>query len=71
MSSYRIETTVSDQGTLIIKDVPFPPGDQVEVTVRELVPSTGGSAHYPLRGTPYEFLRPFDGVAEKDWEVLQ
>lgn len=64
MQSYRIETTVSEQGTLVIKDVPFSVGDHVEVIVREVESRTSGGSRYPLRGTPYEFHQPFDSVAE-------
>jgi hypothetical protein len=71
MQSYRIETTVSEKGTLVIKDVPFLAGEHVEVIVREMESSSPSDSHYPLRGTPYELQQPFDSVAEKEWDVLQ
>ncbi|MCC6126762.1 MAG: hypothetical protein IT426_17505 [Pirellulales bacterium] len=71
MQSYRIETTVSEQGTLVIQDVPFPPGDHVEVVVREVENSPDGQAKYALRGTPYEYRQPFDSVAEAEWGAGQ
>jgi hypothetical protein len=71
MQSYRIETTVSEQGTLVIKDVPFPAGDHVEVIIRDVESPSPNSSLYPLRGTPYELHQPFDSVAAEEWEVLQ
>jgi hypothetical protein len=71
MQSYRVETTVSEQGTLVIKDVPFSAGDHVEVIIRDVENATPDGSLYPLRGTPYEFHQPFDSVAADEWEVLQ
>jgi hypothetical protein len=71
MLSYRIETTVSEQGTLVIQGVPFPPGDHVEVVVREVENTPAGNSKYPLRGTLYEYHEPFGSVAEEDWGALQ
>ena len=42
MQSYRVETTVSEKGTLVIKDVPFSAGEHVEVIVREMESSLPG-----------------------------
>ena len=71
MQPYRLETTVSEQGTLIIKGVPFPAGEHVEVIIREIESVSTDSLRYPLRGTPYELHQPFESVAEEEWEVLQ
>jgi hypothetical protein len=69
MQSYRVETTVSEKGTLVIKDIPFSVGEHVEVIVREMELSSPGDSRYPLRGTPYEFHQPFDSVAECSQEL--
>jgi hypothetical protein len=71
MQSYRIETTVSEKGTLVIKDVPFSAGEHVEVIVREMEGSLPNDSRYPLRGTPYQLNQPFDSVAEEEWEALK
>ena len=31
----------------------------------------GGQDRYPLRGEPYRYDRPYDPVAEDDWEALE
>ncbi|MGW8257399.1 MAG: hypothetical protein ACWGMZ_07945 [Thermoguttaceae bacterium] len=69
MQSYRVETTISEQGTLLIKNVPFSAGEHVEVIVREMEGIAPGSAQYSLRGTPFKHNEPFAGVAEEDWET--
>ena len=71
MSVYRITTTIASNGTLTIEDVPFEPGDQVEVVVRRSSQAPVAQSRYPLRGTPIRYIDPFDSVAEEDWEVLQ
>jgi hypothetical protein len=63
----RIETTVSGDRTVIVKDMPFPPGERVEVVVRSHDPQNRGD--YPLRGKPFRYIDPFEGVAENDWEA--
>ncbi len=35
MNAYRIETVINSDGTLFLKNVPFQPGDEVEVIVIE------------------------------------
>jgi hypothetical protein len=64
----RIETTVSGDGTIIVKDAAFPPGEHVEVVVRAL--DAQQHHDYPLRGQPFQYVDPCESVAENDWEVL-
>jgi hypothetical protein len=72
MNAHRIETTVNPDGTLLIKDIPFQPGDQVEVIVIERTPPLPpeGKDRYPLRGKPLQYNAPFEPVAEAEWGVL-
>ena len=67
----RIETTVSDDGTVTVKDTPFSPGEPVEVVVCPLAKKPNAANTYPLRGTPIHYIDPFAGVAEDDWEAAQ
>ena len=71
MQSYRVETTVTEQGTLLVQGIPFPPGDHVEVVIREVENAPVGESKYPLRGTPYEYRQPFGSVAEDEWGAMQ
>jgi hypothetical protein len=70
MQVCRVETTVLGDGTVVLKDVPFPPGETVEVVVRTRHAPGCGNAAYPLRGKPVRYLDPFEGIAEEDWEAL-
>lgn len=70
MQDYRVETTVSNDGSLSIKGLPFKAGDKVEVIIRGRNNTAGTGKCYPLRGKPIEYTDPFGSVAEEDWEAL-
>ena len=68
----QIHTTVSEDKSVTLKNVPFQPGEHVEVVVcSEDVKRRGGSDPYPLRGKPVQYLDPFEGIAEDNWEATQ
>lgn len=71
MQDYRLETSVSNDGTLTIKGLPFQAGDRVEVIIRSHKHGEGKGMCYPLRGKPIKYSDPFDSVAEEDWETLR
>jgi hypothetical protein len=64
----RLKTTISKDGKLSIKGLPFPPGETVEVTVRAKK-QTKSTKKYPLRGKAVVYHAPFNGVADEDWEA--
>jgi len=64
----RIETTLQQDGTLTLKDLPFHAGETVEVVVTpKPAPQNGGD--YPLRGTQVIYAEPFEPVAAGEWEA--
>lgn len=69
MSTCRVETTVSNDGTVVVKNVPFLPGEQVEVVVSSKESSAPARDAYPLRGKPLRYVDPFEGVAQDTWET--
>ncbi|MBM4025385.1 MAG: hypothetical protein FJ280_08250 [Planctomycetes bacterium] len=71
MLDYRVETRVSSDKSLTLRDLPFAVGDQVEVIVRSQEHPERNGKRYPLRGKPVRYTEPFRGVAEEDWEALQ
>jgi hypothetical protein len=80
MNAYKIETIVSEDGSLILKGLPFHMGDAVEVIILEKSPSQEEKAVveqpapnlYPLRGKVLYYEEPFEpAVLAEDWEVLQ
>lgn len=68
---YRCETRIDETGHLRLSQLPFDPGDEVEVIVRRRRPRMESASRYPLRGLPYRYDRPTDPVAEDDWAVLK
>lgn len=72
LQAYRTETTLTQDGTLVLEHLPFYAGDAVEVIVLAEMPARLTEDRYALRGTVIEYIDPFGpAVAEADWEVLQ
>jgi hypothetical protein len=69
MQAYKTEATVEEDGSLIIRSLPFPRGERVEVIVLPASPHPSSQDRYPLRGMPYEYHAPTEPVAEDDWEA--
>ncbi|MEK6304518.1 MAG: hypothetical protein AABO41_27845 [Acidobacteriota bacterium] len=70
MERHRIETTLKQDGILIIEGLPFHAGETVEVIILPSGAPRERSA-YPLRGTPVKFAEPFEPVAAEDWEAAK
>ena len=71
MNVHRIETTVANDGTLTLTDLPFHAGEAVEVLILPRAQKLSGQERYPLHGKPIQYVNPTDPVAEEDWAVLQ
>jgi hypothetical protein len=55
----RVETIVSNDGTLVIAGLPFQAGDRVEVIVRDRLREQADGQRYPLRGKPIRYTLDF------------
>ena len=68
--AYRTESTVAEDGTLNLRNLPFPPGEAVEVI---LIPrpreATSLGVGDLLRGSVLRYDDPTAPVAEGDWEL--
>ena len=80
MNAHKIETVLTEDGTLTLRGLPFRAGDTVEVIILERHTSQQkqGLKHqpdknvYPLRDTqPYRYDDPTEPVALEDWEALK
>jgi hypothetical protein len=71
MQAFRIETKVQEDGSLMVKDLPFVSGEMVEVIILPQQPSVSQHKAYPLRGTKVIYHDPFKPVAESDWEAAE
>jgi hypothetical protein len=69
MQAHRAETTLSEDGVITLRDLPFRRGEAVEVIVLPFATATAAAVRYPLRGTPVKLLAPTEPVAEADWEA--
>lgn len=71
MQAYRTETVVPQDGELRLKQLPFRPGELVEVIVlsRRMEQSDGQA--FALKDTVVKYDAPTDPVAAEDWSVLQ
>ena len=71
MQAHWRETTVGEHGELILKGLPFDPGQPVEVLVvsKPLGSTTDGVRS--LRDSVLEFREPLEPVAGEDWDALQ
>lgn len=71
MNAHRIETILTETGTLILRDIPFQAGDTVEVIILERRSPHPASNPYPLHGKVIRYDDPTETVAVEDWQVLQ
>jgi hypothetical protein len=71
MKAHKIETTLIENGTLLLKDLPFQVGDCVEVIILEIHPQPSESSSYPLHDKqPYCYQDPFEYATPlEDWEI--
>lgn len=70
MEAYKTAATIEKPGELHLAELPFRTGDEVEVILLRRRRKTA-EKRYPLRGTPLRYDKPFDPVAEEDWDALR
>jgi hypothetical protein len=68
---YRVHSQVSPDGTLRLKNLPFQPGETVEVIVLAEERRALEQRRYPLRGLPLTYENPTGPVGSSDWDALQ
>ena len=70
MNAHRIETTLPENRTLTLRDVPLEAGAAIEIIVLER--SEKARPTYPLRGTTAHYEAPFEPASPaEDWDVLR
>jgi hypothetical protein len=71
VEAHWLEATVGENRKLILENLPFEPGQPVQVLVlSRTAPSPGGQTT-TLRDSVLEYRDPFEPVAGEDWEVLR
>ncbi|AFZ22527.1 hypothetical protein Cylst_0150 [Cylindrospermum stagnale PCC 7417] len=71
MLAHRIETTVKDDRTLTLENLPFTSGEQVEVIILSRPRKISEQNKYPFRGFPVQYIEPTEPIAQEDWEAAQ
>ena len=69
--AYRVQSQVSPDGTLKLENVPFQPGETVEVIVLAEERVVREQRRYPLRGKPLKYREPMEGISTSEWDALQ
>ena len=60
---------IAEDGTLKQENLPFEPGEEVEVIVLAEVRNAHRERRYPLRGTPLVYEDPTGPVGDADWQA--
>lgn len=65
-----VETRLDEDGVLTVTGLPFRAGELLRVQIERASPN--GDRKFPLRGTPYRYVDPFESACPPDdWDVLQ
>jgi hypothetical protein len=71
MNAHKLAATLMEDGTLVLKGLPFHAGDTVEIIIleqpKEECPSQESQADYPLQETVLRYDDPFEPVVDKDY----
>ena len=71
MSTFRLDITLTQDGTLTLSDLPFQAGDSVEIIIVSRKSTSAGQNGYSLHGKVIRYENPTEPVAQEDWEALQ
>jgi hypothetical protein len=69
MRAYRVEQTLSEDGVLELRALPFQAGEIVEVIILSREDKVYETQSFPLQGQVLRYERPTEPVAQDDWEV--
>ena len=69
--AYRVEAVLTEDGRLLLDELPFRAGQAVEVIVSPTSGAERTSARHPLHGMVIRFDDPTAPVADRDWSVLE
>lgn len=70
MRVYSVEKVISENGTMQLDALPFPPGELVDVIVLARKKSVDGPRVHTLKGSVLKYEQPFEPVADNDWDAL-
>ena len=70
VNAHWTESQVGQDGELTLHNLPFAPGQAVEVLILPK-PAPAASATVSLLGSVLEYQEPFEPVAADDWDSLR
>lgn len=62
MNAHKIETTINENGQLLLTNLPFQAGDPVEVIILKQPVDHPQTNTYPLKGTVQTYDMPFESA---------
>jgi hypothetical protein len=71
MQAYRLEAVVPNNGELQLKQLPFLPGETIEIIILSMNKPANETNLFPLKNTVLKYEDPTEPIAENDWDVLQ
>lgn len=71
MLAYSVEKIVTQNGTVQLDALPFPPGEVVEVIVLARKPTAKPVPAPGLKHSVLKYDQPFEPVAAEDWDALR
>ena len=72
LQAHRVETTLTQDGTLTLDHLPFQAGESVEIIILPHSTLPQSQDRYPLRGTSYAYEGPMESaIADEDWDALR
>jgi hypothetical protein len=73
MNAHKLAATLMEDGTLVLKGLPFHAGDTVEIIIleqpKEERPRQAIQADYPLQGTVLRYDDPFEPAVPAEVDV--
>lgn len=70
MIAHRIETTIKQDGTVMLDNLPFHAGETVEIIILPAISKPAPTSTYLLRGTPVQYDRPTEPLGDA-WDATQ
>jgi hypothetical protein len=69
--AFRAHGHIAEDGTLKLENLPFEPGEEVEVIILAETRDTPRERRYPLRGAPLVYEDPTAPVGDSDREAAR
>ena len=68
----HVQATVGAHGSVTLDQLPYEPGQQVEVTISPISSQAADhKSRYPLSGLRVEYEQPFESVAADEWDAAK